>query len=419
MEEKHETDTSYTSRRRARRDRRRTHDMRLVLTFVMAVVCCMIVGGGIYAACFWEAVPETAQSIAADKKLTLDEKTDKIMARMTKKEKIGQMVMIGIQGQEINEDSRFMISTYHVGGICLYDRNLANREQVLKLTSDLQAVSKETEQVPLFISVDEEGGKVVRMPDIVLPPRSQEELGKTGNPEEARSSAAEIAPKLKELGFNVNFAPVADVGSGQGRSFSKDAETTAAFVRKAGEGYEEAGMLYCLKHFPGIGRGVVDSHLEGSKISATREEMDQSDLVPFRAMIKSAPEVPPFFLMVTHITYPAYDDANPATLSPAIMTNLMRDELQWNGIIITDDMEMGAIANEYDFSQLGVKSVLAGADIVLVCHDYQRAEAVADSLYDALQDPASGLTESRIDESVRRIVKTKLNYLQSMEEPEG
>lgn len=342
----------------------------------------------------------------AQQNLTIDEKVDKIVASMSKTEKIGQMVMIGIQGTKVDDDSLYMLHQFHMGGIILFDRNMESPEQVKQLTSDLQAQSNE--KVPLFIGVDEEGGDVVRMAEKLTPPPSQKEIGATGNTEQAKTWAIKTAKSLKEMGINVNFAPVADVGSNDNRSYSTDVNTVINFVKAAATGYQQENIIYSLKHFPGIGKGQVDSHVEISSIDASKDVLMAEDILPFKTIInENKPE--DYFILVSHLKYPALDEEYPASLSSKIMTDLLRNELGYKGIIITDDMEMGAVANHNDFKTIGVNAVKAGADIVLVCHEYQHEQDVYLGLLDAVDN--GEISQQRIDESVKRIVKAKLLHL--------
>ena len=342
----------------------------------------------------------------AQQNLTIDEKVDKIVASMSKTEKIGQMVMIGIQGTKVDDDSLYMLHQFHMGGVILFDRNMESPEQVKQLTSDLQAQSNE--KVPLFIGVDEEGGDVVRMAEKLTPPPSQKEIGATGDTEQAKTWAIKTAKSLKEMGINVNFAPVADVGSNDNRSYSTDVNTVINFVKAATTGYQQENIIYSLKHFPGIGKGQVDSHVESSSINASKEVLMAEDILPFKTIInENKPE--DYFILVSHLNYPALDEEYPASLSSKIMTDLLRNELGYKGIIITDDMEMGAVANHNDFKTVGVNAVKAGADIVLVCHEYQHEQDVYLGLLDAVDN--GEISQQRIDESVKRIVKAKLLHL--------
>lgn len=352
-----------------------------------------------------EQVIQDKQQIKQEN-LTIDEKVDQIVESMSQTEKLGQMVMIGIQGTKVDDDSLYMLNQYHIGGVILFDRNMDSPEQVKQLTSDLQAQSNE--KVPLFIGIDEEGGDVVRMAEKLTPPPSQKEIGATGDIEQAKTWAIKTAKSLKDMGINVNFAPVADVGSNDKRSYSADANTVIDFVRAATEGYQQENIIYSLKHFPGIGKGKVDSHVDSSSIDVTKEILMAEDILPFKTIIDEN-DPNDYFILVSHLKYPALDEEYPASLSSKIMTDLLRNELGYKGIIITDDIEMGAVANHNDFRSIGVKAVKAGADIVLVCHEYKHQQEVYLALLDAVN--SGEISQERIDESVKRIIKVKLLHL--------
>ena len=352
-----------------------------------------------------EQVIQDKQQIKQEN-LTIDEKVDKTVESMSQTEKLGQMVMIGIQGTKVDDDSLYMLHQFHMGGVILFDRNMDSPEQVKQLTSDLQAQSNE--KVPLFIGIDEEGGDVVRMAEKLTPPPSQKEIGATGDIEQARTWAIKTAKSLKDMGINVNFAPVADVGSNDKRSYSTDTNTVIDFVRAATKGYQQENIIYSLKHFPGIGKGKVDSHVDSSNIDVVKEVLMTEDIIPFKTIIDEN-DPNDYFILVSHLKYPALDEEYPASLSSKIMTDLLRNEFGYKGIIITDDMEMGAVANHNDFRSIGVKAVKAGADIVLVCHEYEHQQEVYLGLLDAVN--SGEISQERIDESVKRIIKVKLLHL--------
>ena len=352
------------------------------------------------------AIKKDISSIINDKTIPLDERVEDILNQMTQVEKVGQMVMIGVQGTQVNDDSLYMLNEYNIGGIVLFDRNMENRQQVQKLTADLQANAPE--KLPLFIGIDEEGGDVVRMKNELTPPPSAKELGETNEPEQAKIWADKTAKELKDLGINLNFAPVADVGSNDRRSYSIDAQKVTEFVVNAGKGYEANNLLYCLKHFPGIGKGEVDTHLYAYSVPADGETLRSEDLVPFKSAVEQLP-IDKYFIMVSHLTYPAFDENAPASLSMEIITGILRDELGYQGIVITDDLEMGAISKHYTFEEAGVKAVLAGADIVLVCHEYEHEIAVYNGILKAVRNGT--ISEERLNNSVRRIIKAKLMNL--------
>lgn len=332
---------------------------------------------------------------------TFDEQVDAVVESMTLPEKVGQLVMIGIHGTELNDDSRYMLNQYHIGGVLLFDRNLQSAEQTTRLTAELQG---EAQKVPLLIGLDEEGGTVVRGKSFITPPPSAQSLGTAGDNTQAEAWARRTGEQLAKLGFNVNFAPVADVGDSS-RDFSRDPQVVKKFVAAAAQGYESAHMIYTLKHFPGIGKGQVDSHIDRSNIIATKQQLAEEDLLPFKEII-SQHDTEDFMVLMSHLIYPEIDASNPASLSPEIQTKLLRQEMGFNGVIITDDLEMGAVSKYGDFRQLGVQAVLAGADIVLVCHEYPHETDVYLGLLEAAEKGT--ISQERLNESVKRIVRMKL-----------
>ena len=354
------------------------------------------------------------ENINTSVNLISSDPVEQILQKMSIEEKIGQMTMIGIHGHEINEsnvndDIMYSLNNFCFGGVILFARNIESQEQVKTLTSQLQR-NRFNNKVPIFIAIDEEGGDVSRLKliDSETAP-SQQSIGRTANPEEAKYWSIQTAKKLKYLGINVNFAPVADVGSPDTRSFSDNPEEVATFLDNSVRGYEEEGIIYCLKHFPGIGKRVTDPHQEISSIDVSRETLEQEDLLPFKYIIKNH-QSDRFMIMVSHLKYPSIDEFNSATLSYEVMTELLRKELGYNGIIITDDLEMGAITNHNSFSEVGVKAIKAGADILLICHEYPHEQEVYNGLLKAVKN--GEISEKRIDESVRRILKVKLDNLQ-------
>lgn len=369
-----------------------------------------LLAGGLLAAACGAGGDAGTSGGAAKTPQTLDEKADAIVCEMSLTEKVGQMVMIGVQGTDLTDDSKFMLRQFHIGGVLLFDRNLESAEQTKALISHLQdyAQGEEAHQkVPLFIGIDEEGGDVVRGKAFITPPPSQLEIGQTGNPAQAGASAERTARTLKSLGINVNFAPVADVGSPDRRSFAKDAATVTKFVENATDGYESEGMIYALKHFPGIGKGRVDSHKEVSTVDASMQTLESEDLAPFRKMIETRkPES--MFILVSHLIYPAIDTEHSASQSRAVVTDLLREKMGYQGIIITDDMEMGAVANHAPYRQLGVNAVKAGVDIVMVCHEYEHENDIYMGILEAAQN--GEISEAQIDASVKRIVKAKIAH---------
>lgn len=369
---------------------------RLFLGFLGAALLLLYTGPGIAAA-------SAGESPAA---VDMNKLVDTMLANMSIEQKVGQMMMVGIHGPSLDKENQALLQQIQPGGVILYDDNMKSQAQVRQLNQQLQA--KYGQKMPLFISVDEEGGLVSRMKNDLTPPPSQEAIGRTGKPERAREAAGQIARNLHALGFNVNFAPVADVGSGRERSFGRDPKRVADFVQQAAAGYEETNMIYTLKHFPGIGRGHTDSHLDTVVVDAPREVLQREDMLPFRqAMAQYRPEN--YFIMVSHISYPALDANNPASLSSIIVTDMLRRQLGWQGVIITDAMEMGALAKYYSFEEMGVKAVQAGEDLLLIAHGHEAAKQIYQGILKAVRN--GEISQERLDASVKRILLVKLHHL--------
>ena len=326
------------------------------------------------------------KTVADDADLSIDERVQKIVDSMSDEEKIGQMMMIGIQGTTVTDDARYMLTQYKAGNIILFDRNMQSQEQVKELTTDLQ--KENPAKVPLFIAVDEEGGDVVRMKNDLQAPPSQQAVGISGNPGTAKDYAFSVGMQLKGMGINMNFAPVADVSATDSRSYGGN-----------------ASQVY---KFPGIGRSAIDSHEASSVITTSKSELFQSDLIPFTKTMASH-DTTKFVILVSHLVYTGFDAEHPASLSWPIMTDLLRNGLQYKGLIVTDDMEMGAVTGQHSFRDLGVMAINAGADIVLICHEYGHEKEVYDGILAALKD--GRIPRSRVEDSVKRIVKIKLLHL--------
>ena len=377
---------------------------------MLAVCLAILVGAGCgIVAAQWMMAQAAEPAVAeAEPEDALTEQVEEIVAAMTPEEKIGQMMMAGLVGTELDEAVQELLTERHIGGIVLYDVNMRSTAQVRMLTADLQAMVDGP--VPLFIAVDEEGGRVVRMRKGITPPPAQAEVAATGKPEEATRWALATGQALKAIGINVNFAPVADLGpEKRGRAYSADPAVCAQFLRAAAAGYEQAGELYTLKHFPGLGKSRVDTHVDTDQVTASHAVLAAEDFTPFRAVMASQPSEN-FLVMVSHLHYAALDEKYPASLSHAVITDVLRGELGWKGLVITDDLGMGAVRKYYDDAEAGVQAVLAGADIVLIAHGYEHQAAMYDGLLQAYED--GRLSEERIDESVRRIVRVKLAHLQ-------
>ena len=333
---------------------RNRHSKTIYILAVLAVL--VVIGAGVL---IWQSRSRTDGTAAATGRTgtetvsTLDEQAREKVRSMSPQQRVGQLMMIGIQGT----------------------------------------------------TVDQEGGFVLRMRDAFTRVPSEQQLGENGDPAAARTWAVTTGKKLKELGFNLNFAPVVDLGSASERSYSRDPAVVTSFARQAVEGYEEAKIWCALKHFPGIGKVRTDPHLDGDQVAASRDELLAADMKPFADLIGQVPH-DKMFIMVSNVTFPALDPKLPACVSQPIMTGILRQQFGYGGLILSDDMEMGAMAKHYAFSDMGVMAIRAGADIVLVCHDYGHEQETYAGLLKAYENDES--FRNLVDEKVTRIVRTKL-----------
>lgn len=348
--------------------------------------------------------PVTYESVAQSE-LSPEEKVDKLVANMSDADKVGQLLMIGIHGKTLNDDAKFMLNEYRVGGIILFDRNMESKDQVKSLIADINKTGKSAGLTPLFIGIDQEGGAVARMEDQLIKVPPAEELGKEPI-EQAISLAKQSGTELKDLGFNINFAPVADLGLTYGRSFSTNPDEVVRYASAVGKAYDEAGLWYSYKHFPGIGKTDVDLHADTSVVPVSKETLLNEDTKVFVDLIKqSKPNT--YAIMVSHAMYPQIDPDHPSSLSKAIITDWLRKDMGYNGVVVTDDMDMGALAKHYTFGDMAVQSILAGSDILLVCHEYEHMQEAYNGLMKAVKD--GRISKERLDESVKRILLMKMS----------
>ena len=353
-----------------------------------------------------KAEPVTYESVAQSE-LSPEQKVDKLVANMSDSDKVGQLLMIGIHGTTLNDDAKFMLNEYRVGGIILFDRNMESKNQVKTLIADINKAGKSAGLTPLFLGIDQEGGAVARMDDKLIKVPHAEELGNAPI-EQAASLAKQSGAELKDLGFNINFAPVADLGLTYGRSYSTNPDEVVRYAGAVGKAYDEAGLWYSYKHFPGIGKTDVDLHADTSIVPVSKEALLSEDTKVFVDLIKqSKPNT--YTIMVSHAMYPQIDPDHPASLSKTIITDWLRKDMGYNGVVVTDDMDMGALAKHYTFGDMAVQSILAGSDILLVCHEYEHMQAAYNGLMKAVKD--GRISKERLDESVKRILLMKISKI--------
>lgn len=379
---------------------------RRIVAATMIGALALTTGCGLHNPFTSKAEPVTYESVAQSE-LSPEEKVDKLVANMSDADKVGQLLMIGIHGKTLNDDAKFMLNEYRVGGIILFDRNMESKDQVKSLITDINKTGKSAGLTPLFIGIDQEGGAVARMEDQLIKVPPAEELGKEPI-EQAVSLAKQSGTELKDLGFNINFAPVADLGLTYGRSFSTNPDDVVRYASAVGKAYDEAGLWYSYKHFPGIGKTDVDLHADTSVVPVSKETLLNEDTKVFVDLIKqSKPNT--YAIMVSHAMYPQIDAEHPSSLSKAIITDWLRKDMGYNGVVVTDDMDMGALAKHYTFGDMAVQSILAGSDILLVCHEYEHMQEAYNGLMKAVKD--GSISKERLDESVKRILLMKMSKI--------
>lgn len=377
---------------------------RRIVAATMIGALALTTGCGLHNPFTSKAEPVTYESVAQSE-LSPEEKVNKLVANMSDADKVGQLLMIGIHGKTLNDDAKFMLNEYRVGGIILFDRNMESKDQVKSLITDINKTGKSAGLTPLFIGIDQEGGAVARMEDQLIKVPPAEELGKEPI-EQAVSLAKQSGTELKDLGFNINFAPVADLGLTYGRSFSTNPDDVVRYASAVGKAYDEAGLWYSYKHFPGIGKTDVDLHADTSVVPVSKETLLNEDTKVFVDLIKqSKPNT--YAIMVSHAMYPQIDADHPSSLSKAIITDWLRKDMGYNGVVVTDDMDMGALAKHYTFGDMAVQSILAGSDILLVCHEYEHMQEAYNGLMKAVKD--GRISKERLDKSVKRILLMKMS----------
>lgn len=355
----------------------------------------------------------STQTSSASSSVPNDAKS--ILKSMTLEEKICQLFIVTPEtlsgGSTVTKTSSKITSfldKYAVGGIVMFKSNITGPSQIKKLTSDLQNAIK----YPLFISVDEEGGSVARIANnsnfSVTKYESMLSIGNTGNTLKAQSMGKAIGSYLNQYGFNLDFAPVADVFTNPentvigNRSFGSDPTLVGDMVSAAIKGFKSSGIISCVKHFPGHGDTSGDSHNGKVTVNKTWDEMLDCEIIPFKKAISQSVDM----VMVGHISTPnVTSDGLPASLSREMITGKLRGELGFSGVVITDAMNMGAITKNYSSGTSAVKAIQAGVDIILMPKSFSEAY---NSLLKAVKNGT--ISEDRIDKSVLLILKLKEKY---------
>lgn len=331
------------------------------------------------------------------------------MQALSLRHKIGQLLMAGFDGHEPDAHIEGLIRQHHLGGVILFRRNIHTPAQVAQLNRCLQEINAEQSDIPLLIALDQEGGVVARIEEGVTPLPSALAFRTAGSAADCQALTQIANEELRVLGFNVNFAPVLDVNNNRRnpvigvRAYGETVAEVCEYGLAAQRGIQSAGIAATAKHFPGHGDTAVDSHLGLPRVGHERTRLDAVELAPFRAAIAAGVDA----IMSAHVVFPAFepDPDTPSTLSPAVMTGLLRRELGFDGVVFTDCLEMAAIADGVGVVEGAVRAFKAGADVLLVSHREDRQVAVIEALRAAVEK--GEISEARIDESLARILKLK------------
>jgi beta-N-acetylhexosaminidase len=334
---------------------------------------------------------------------------------LTLEEKIGRMLVFGWQGntsddsRSVNGHASWLIEDVKVGGVILMGRNIGPRDETKALVSELQELASANGLPKLLIATDQEGGRVARLEPPFYPAfPSAKMIGEMNEPLFARRNASEIGRMLKDVGINWALAPVLDVNNNPGnqvigdRSFGESPDLVSALGVASVNGLQtDAGVMACGKHFPGHGDTTVDSHLALPILNHSLERLSCTEFLPFTAAIKAGVGS----IMTSHILFQALDPLLPATLSPTIITGLLRRKLGFDGVVVTDCLEMWGVAMKWGTPEAAVLAAIAGADMLLVCHTRGTQNMVCEALLSAVR--SGRLSEQRIDEANWRIEKAR------------
>ena len=352
-----------------------------------------------------EGVPSTDQPVEPPI-LETDEIQEQV-DKMTLEEKVGQLLIVGFEGIELNDITREYIEELGVGGLIFFTRNIESKEQVTTLVQDINDIS----DIPLFLAIDEEGGKVSRLPREFIKLPDAIDIGNTEDYDLAFEYGKLLANRVKSLGLNLNFAPVMDIHSNPSnpvigkRAFGTRPEIVSEMGIQLANGIRSVNIIPSIKHFPGHGDTSTDSHMELPIIDKTIDELREFELIPFKKAIKEDIEM----IMSAHILIPSIDEEYPATLSKKLLADILREEMGYEGVIISDDMTMSAIIDNYSLEEASIDFLQAGGDIILICHGVENPSLVFDKIMENIE--SKELTVEEIDEKVYRILELKNRYL--------
>jgi len=355
-----------------------------------------------------ETVVETVEEYTEED--LLNEVVESCISEMSLEDRVAGLFIVtpealtGVdRAVKAGDGTKEALEKYPVGGLIYFKQNIQSKDQITEMLANTTAMSK----YPIFLAVDEEGDSVARVADALKLDKidSAASLGETGNADNAFEAYKQVGTYLMEYGFNLNFAPVADVLTNPDndaigkRSFGSDADIVSSMVASSVKGLEETGVTACIKHFPGQGDADGDTHDGLATTDKTLEQLRETELKPFAAGAEAGAQM----IMVGHIAVPSITgDNTPASLSKDVVTDILREEMGYNGVVITDALNMSAISEYYDSAQAAVMALKAGADMVLMPEDF---EAAYEGVLAAVKDGT--INEARINDSLARVYKIK------------
>jgi beta-N-acetylhexosaminidase len=376
----------------------------LTLCSYRSALCAFLVSLVALTGCGGE--PSQTSEEAPEETWASAEETTEEVSRLGVRDVVGQMFVVGMDGTERNYYIEKMVRERNIGGVLLLGHNMESEGQTKELTDSLQRLSMETEPaIPLFVAVDHEGGEVQGAPWVSSQP-SATEVGGRGDPEKARRVTYAVGRELRRGGVNTNLAPVVDTGSGAAigsRSYGDDPALVASMGVAAFGGFEETGVVSAAKHFPNHGPALEDSHVARPVVDHDIETVLRSDLVPFQAAVEAG--VP--MVMMGHLVYPTVDPERPASLSPAAV-GLLRDELGFDGVIVTDDLIMEGARRGGTTAETALRAVEAGVDLLIISGPPEEQAAAYDAIVAAAE--SGEIPHERIGASVERIERLKDRY---------
>ncbi len=324
--------------------------------------------------------------------------------------KIGQLFLVGCQGEALTSQERLLVEEYQFGGLILFKNNCRAPAQLVSLC---HAIWESFDAVPPFIAIDQEGGRVHRLPAPFSHFPAAARIGARNDPDLAYRLGQATAAELTLAGINLNFAPVLDVHSNRqspiigDRAFAAEPESVSAIASAWTKGLRDGGVIPCGKHFPGHGDTDKDSHFDLPMVCKSLADLQATELPPFAAACRNQIDA----LMTAHVVYPALDAKLPATLSEAIVTGLLRQQMGFDGVIFSDDLAMRAISDHYSVEEATALAIRAGIDVLLFCHEIDKAVVAFDFLCDEADRDAA--VRARIEESYERVTELKRRYLTS------